>query len=48
VQLHDRDEVAAYARTHSIPADAVAASEPPLALTKRGCLVWARRPLATS
>ena len=44
VRLHDGDEVAAYARSHSIPRHAVEAVGPPITLTKRGCLVWARRP----
>ena len=45
VRLGDRDEIAAYARSHLIPPDAVETVEPPVTLTKRGCLVWARRPL---
>jgi SAM-dependent methyltransferase len=44
VDLHDREEVAAYARSHLLPATTVDTVEPPLTLTKRGCLVWARRP----
>jgi SAM-dependent methyltransferase len=44
VRLHDRDEVAAYAHSHLLPATIVDTVEPPLTLTKRGCLVWARRP----
>lgn len=47
VQLHDPDEVVAYARSHFIPPHTVDAVESPVTLTKRGCLVWARRPLAT-
>jgi SAM-dependent methyltransferase len=43
VRLADRDEVAAYARSHLLPAEAADAVVPPLTLTKRGCLVWARR-----
>lgn len=43
VRLADRDEVAAYARSHLLPARVADAVEPPLSLTKRGCLVWARR-----
>jgi hypothetical protein len=47
VILHDREEVAAYARSHSIPPQVAEAVEAPITLTKRGCLVWARRPLVT-
>lgn len=43
VRLSDRDEILAYARSHLIPAEAVQQVRPPLTLTKRGCLVWARR-----
>jgi SAM-dependent methyltransferase len=43
VQLHDRDEVARYARSHLLPPSIVESVMPPLTLTKRGCLVWARR-----
>jgi len=43
VQLSDRGEVAAYARSHLLPPSAAEAVDPPLTLTKRGCLVWARR-----
>jgi SAM-dependent methyltransferase len=44
VQLRDREELTAYARSHLIPPEAVARVDPPVTLTKRGCLVWARRP----
>ena len=44
VRLHDRAEVAAYARSHLIPADVASAAPAPITLTKRGCLVWARVP----
>jgi SAM-dependent methyltransferase len=44
VQLRDRDEIAAYARSHLIPPQSVEEVEAPVTLTKRGCLVWARRP----
>jgi SAM-dependent methyltransferase len=43
VELHDRDEVAAYARSHMLPTAVVDTVDPPLTLTKRGCLVWAKR-----
>jgi SAM-dependent methyltransferase len=42
VRLNNRDEVAAYARSHLLSAKTVQAVETPLTLTKRGCLVWAR------
>jgi SAM-dependent methyltransferase len=42
VHLRDRDEVAAYALSHLLSASTVEAVRPPLTLTKRGCLVWAR------
>jgi SAM-dependent methyltransferase len=44
VRLHDGEEVAAYARSHLLPAATADTVDPPLTLTKRGCLVWARRP----
>jgi Methyltransferase domain len=44
VQLSNLDDVAAYARSHLLPPTVVQAVNPPLTLTKRGCLVWARRP----
>ena len=44
VQLADREEVAAYARSHLLPPAVVEAVTPPVTLTKRGCLVWAKRP----
>lgn len=43
VRLEDRSELTAYARSHLLPASCVDAVETPLTLTKRGCLVWARR-----
>lgn len=43
VELGDRAEVLAYARSHLIPPDTVRDVAPPVTLTKRGCLVWARR-----
>lgn len=42
--LLDRDEIAAYARSHLLPVDLAATVDPPVTLTKRGCLVWGRRP----
>jgi SAM-dependent methyltransferase len=44
VQLGDRDEVAAYARSHLLSASTVEDVQTPLTLTKRGCLIWARKP----
>jgi hypothetical protein len=44
VRLGDRDEIAAYARSHLISPHVIDRVEPPVTLTKRGCLVWARRP----
>ena len=44
VRLKDRDEVAAYVRSHLLPSDMTAGVTVPLLLTKRGCLAWARRP----
>ena len=43
VRLGDQSEVAAYARSHLLPVSVADAVDPPLTLTKRGCLVWARR-----
>jgi SAM-dependent methyltransferase len=43
VELHDRDEVRAYARSHLVSADVAGRIEPPITLTKRGCLVWATK-----
>ena len=42
VQLNSPEEVAAYARSHLLPPTVAEAVNPPLTLTKRGCLVWAR------
>jgi SAM-dependent methyltransferase len=41
--LRDRDEVVAYARSHLLPATVAEHVETPLTLTKRGCLIWARK-----
>jgi SAM-dependent methyltransferase len=43
VELHDGDEILAYARSHLIPTNLAARVSPPVTLTKRGCLVWATR-----
>lgn len=43
VQLADRDEVAAYARSHLLPPRMVEDVITPVTLTKRGCLVWGRQ-----
>ena len=43
VHLGDRDEGAAYARSHLLPPGVCDNVTFPLTLTKRGCLVWARR-----
>jgi SAM-dependent methyltransferase len=43
VHLGDRDEVAAYARSHLLSPGTVETVETPVTLTKRGCLVWACR-----
>ena len=42
VDLGDRGEVLAYARSHLIEASLAERVSVPLALTKRGCLIWAR------
>lgn len=42
--LPDRDAVARYCRSHSLPPEAAGRVTPPVTLTKRGCLVWARAP----
>jgi len=44
VLLNDRVEVAAYARSHLLPGHLAEEVDPPLTLSKRGCLVWAKRP----
>lgn len=41
--LPDRAAVARYARHHYLPAEVAQRVATPLTLTKRGCLVWARR-----
>jgi SAM-dependent methyltransferase len=43
VRLNDDDELAAYASSHLIAREAVEGIATPLTLTKRGCLVWAKR-----
>jgi hypothetical protein len=43
VRLDDHDEVLAYARSHLIPVEIAEQAVAPLTLTKRGCLVWARK-----
>jgi hypothetical protein len=43
VHLGDRDEVLAYARSHYIPVELANSADAPLHLTKRGCLIWARK-----
>lgn len=43
VLLPDTDAVVRYARSHLLPAEVAEAVTAPLWLTKRGCLVWARR-----
>jgi SAM-dependent methyltransferase len=42
--LPDRDAVARYCRSHFLPPEAAGRVTPPVTLTKRGCLVWARAP----
>jgi SAM-dependent methyltransferase len=44
VQLANREEVAAYARSHLLPRTVIDSVAPPVTLTKRGSLIWARRP----
>jgi hypothetical protein len=46
--LKDRQEVADSARSHLLPEAFADAVNPPVTLTKRGCLVWARRPATGS
>jgi len=41
--LPDRDAVLRYCRSHFLPPEAADRATPPVTLTKRGCLVWARR-----
>jgi SAM-dependent methyltransferase len=41
--LPDRDAVLRYCRSHFLPSEAADGVTPPVTLTKRGCLVWARR-----
>jgi hypothetical protein len=43
VELRDRLEVAEYARSHLIPPSVAERVDPPITLTKRGCLVWAKK-----
>jgi SAM-dependent methyltransferase len=40
--LPDRGAVQRYCRSHFLPPEAADRVEPPVTLTKRGCLVWAR------
>jgi SAM-dependent methyltransferase len=40
--LPDGDAVARYCRSHFLPPEAAGRVTPPVTLTKRGCLVWAR------
>jgi SAM-dependent methyltransferase len=42
--LPDRDAVVRYCRSHFLPPEAADRVTPPVTLTKRGCLVWARPP----
>jgi SAM-dependent methyltransferase len=42
VLLPDESAVRQYARSHFLPMEAVARVTPPVVLTKRGCLIWAR------
>jgi SAM-dependent methyltransferase len=42
--LPDRDAVLRYCRSHFLPPEAADRVTPPVTLTKRGCLVWARAP----
>lgn len=44
VQLRDRDAVARYLRSHDLPANALERVQPPLTLTKRGCLILGFKP----
>lgn len=44
VRLADRSSLAGYLRSHHLPATALERVATPLTLTKRGCLVVARRP----
>jgi SAM-dependent methyltransferase len=44
VRLRDQNDVARYLRSHHLPADMAKRVEAPLTLTKRGCLVLARKP----
>jgi SAM-dependent methyltransferase len=43
IVLPDRAAVATYARHHRLPAEVEERVATPLTLTKRGCLVWARK-----
>lgn len=44
LELTDRDEVRRYLMPHLGDADAADTVDVPLTVTKRGCLVWARKP----
>jgi SAM-dependent methyltransferase len=46
--LPDREAVVQYCRSHFLPLEAADRVTPPVTLTKRGCLVWARAPGETS
>lgn len=41
--LPDRDAVLGYCRSHFLPPEVADRVTPPVTLTKRGCLIWARR-----
>jgi SAM-dependent methyltransferase len=41
-RLPDRDAVVRYCRTHFLPSETIDRVTPPITLTKRGCIVWAR------
>lgn len=42
-RLPDRETVVAYCRSHLLAPEAADRVEPPVTLTKRGCLIYARR-----
>jgi SAM-dependent methyltransferase len=46
--LPDREAVVQYCRSHFLPPEAADRVTPPVTLTKRGCLMWARAPSETS
>jgi SAM-dependent methyltransferase len=43
--LPDHDAVTQYCRSHFLPPEAADRVTPPVTLTKRGCVVWARAPV---